>query len=75
MRRFVVRDGELVESSAGDLVRFEDVQKLLAVAGAVAGDRDRYRQALAWIAGVPVTLPLREVVGVAREAISRKRDA
>lgn len=71
MKRFSLVDGELVADPAGDLVRFEDLEELVASASLIAGDRDRFSRALGRIAGVPVSMPLSEAVGVARSALDR----
>lgn len=69
MRRFSLVDGELVEDPAGEWAQMSEVREFALVAARVGRDHDVYAKALARIAGVPVTLPLRRVVSVAREAL------
>ena len=71
MKRYSLIDGRMVENPGGEWARMSEVEEFARVAARVGRDHDRYMRALARIAGVPVTLPLRRVVSVAREALDR----
>lgn len=75
MKRFSLIDGEMVEDPAGEWAQMTEVREFALVAARVGRDHDRYAKALARIAGVPVTLPLRRTVSVAREALEGPGDA